>query len=157
MPLKLRIHNLLIEKKWTLACAESCSGGLLAYQFVQMPDCSNYFCGSLIAYTNQAKKDLLGVSDDSLTQFGAVSQQVAREMAIGALQKFDTYIALSVTGLAGPAGGSDVKPVGTVFIGLARVQKSALVWGFEFAGNRQTIIKKSVNAALRCLWDEIQL
>jgi nicotinamide-nucleotide amidase len=111
--------RLLSERKKTLALAESCTGGLIAHRLTNVPGASAVLMSGLVAYSNEAKRDLLGVRAESLQQAGAVSQIVAREMAEGARRRCKVDYALGVTGIAGPTGGAADKPVGTVFIALA--------------------------------------
>lgn len=109
----------LREKGLTLACAESCTGGLIAKRVTDIAGCSDVFLGGCVTYANEAKERLLGVSHASLEQFGAVSEQVAKEMARGVRERLGADIGVSATGIAGPGGGSEEKPVGTVYIGLS--------------------------------------
>jgi nicotinamide-nucleotide amidase len=113
------IVDLLTRQKKTLALAESCTGGFLAHRITNVPGASAVLTCGLVTYSNDAKKNLLGVSHETLREHGAVSAEVAREMAEGARQRHATDYALAVTGIAGPGGGSEEKPVGTVFIALA--------------------------------------
>jgi len=112
------VHTLLLEKKKTLAIAESCTGGMLTSQLVEFAGSSDYLMGGLVTYSNAAKKEVLGVAPETLDAFGAVSLETAAEMAIGARQKLDSDFALATTGIAGPDGGSEEKPVGLVCIAL---------------------------------------
>lgn len=109
----------LTERKQTLAVAESCTGGCISHRLTNVPGASAVFLGALVTYSNAAKQKFLGVSDDLLKQHGAVSQPVAGQMAEGARAAMGSDYAISVTGIAGPSGGTPAKPVGTVFIGLA--------------------------------------
>lgn len=113
------VVKLLIEKKKTLVLAESCTGGYVANQITNVPGASEVFLAGLVTYSNQSKKFLLEVSEETLAQHGAVSKATACEMAQGARLKFDADYAIAITGIAGPGGGTDEKPVGTVFIALA--------------------------------------
>ena len=109
----------LKENKVTFACAESCTGGLIAKRVVDIAGCSEVFLGGAVTYANEAKEKLLGVSHETLEKYGAVSEQTAREMAKGIRAALGADIAVSVTGIAGPGGGTPEKPVGTVYIGLS--------------------------------------
>ncbi len=113
------IIGLLTDRKETVSLAESCTGGFIANRLTNVPGASVVFRAGLVAYNNEAKERFLGVKSETLDQHGAVSEAVAREMAEGARNHSATDYALSVTGIAGPSGGTDAKPVGTVFIGLA--------------------------------------
>jgi len=113
------VVRLLTEKKKTLALAESCTGGFIANRVTNVPGASVVFLGGVVSYANSAKEKFLGVRAETLAAHGAVSEAVAREMAGGAREKFNSDFALAVTGIAGPAGGTQDKPVGTVFIALA--------------------------------------
>ncbi|HEY5345087.1 MAG TPA: competence/damage-inducible protein A [Verrucomicrobiae bacterium] len=127
------VVKLLAQKKKTLALAESCTGGLIANRITDVPGASAVFLGGVVSYANSAKEKFLGVRAEALQTHGAVSEAVAREMAFGAREKFNSDFAIAVTGIAGPSGGSAEKPVGTVFIALAsangvEVKKFLNVW-----------------------------
>lgn len=129
------IHHLMISQATTVSVAESCTGGLLGSYFTHFPGSSNYFIGGMLTYSNNAKIHNLGVKKETIDDFGAVSQQTAIEMATRARILFNTDFGISVTGIAGPDGGSPEKPVGTVWIGIAdKGQSFAQV--FHFTGNR---------------------
>jgi nicotinamide-nucleotide amidase len=113
------IVRLLAKRKKTLAIAESCTGGFIAHRITNIPGASESFLGGIVAYSNGVKEKFLGVRKISLKRFGAVSKEVAREMAEGARKKFGADFAIAVTGIAGPTGGTKSKPVGTVFISVA--------------------------------------
>jgi nicotinamide-nucleotide amidase len=113
------VVRLLTQRKETLALAESCTGGCIAHRLTNVPGASAVLLAGLVAYSNAAKQRFLGVSAETLAQHGAVSEPVARQMAEGARRETGATCALSVTGIAGPSGGTPAKPVGTVFIGLA--------------------------------------
>jgi len=117
------VCKLLLDKKLRFAAAESCTGGLLSHKITNISGASNYFVESYIVYNNFSKKQALGVKQETLDKFGAVSEEVAKEMAKGCLERADVDIAVSITGIAGPEGGNEQKPVGTVWIGLATSQK----------------------------------
>lgn len=113
------VHNTLIERGLTLAVAESCTGGVIASRFTAMPGASAYFLCGVVSYSNEAKAEVLGVDPAAIREFGAVSEQVARQMAEGARRIARADFAVATTGIAGPSGGSDEKPVGTVWIAVA--------------------------------------
>ncbi len=121
------IVNLLTDQRKTLALAESCTGGMIANRITDVPGASAVLIAGLVTYSNQSKQALLGVRSESLDAHGAVSEVVAREMAEGAIARLDTDYAISVTGIAGPSGGTDAKPVGTVFMALARRDAQTIV------------------------------
>jgi nicotinamide-nucleotide amidase len=134
----------------TIAFAESCTGGLIAARITEVPGSSAWFGMGVVTYSNEAKMKLLDVPAPMLAMYGAVSDEVARAMAEGMLCLSGADIALSVTGIAGPDGGTAEKPVGTVFIGLAE-QKFCRVEKFSFAGNRVAVRAATVESALKCL------
>ena len=133
-------HTLLVDSGNTLSLAESCTGGMLSSQLVEFPGSSNYLKQSLVTYSNEAKHQLLHVKNETLRNFGAVSPQTAHEMATGARQLLDTDFALSVTGIAGPDGGSDEKPVGLVYIGLAD-REHCWVQGIHLSIRTRTLVR----------------
>lgn len=145
------IHSLFIEKKWTLSLAESCTGGALAYRLVQLADCSCYFLGSVVAYSNKAKTNLLDVREETLEKQGAVSEQTAEEMVLGAIKRFQSDYAIATTGIAGPEGGSWQKPVGTLCFALAKRDHHLFSWTSCFEGEREAIIDAAVREALQQL------
>lgn len=118
-PTEALVVRLLTERRQTLALAESCTGGLLAHKITNVPGASSVLLAGLVTYANAAKEKFLGVRPETLAAHGAVSEAVAREMAEGARRVTGADWALAITGIAGPAGGTAEKPVGTVFIALA--------------------------------------
>ncbi len=117
--LEVKTGRLLREDDLTLAIAESCTGGLIADRITDVPGSSDYFDRGVVSYSNRAKRELLDVKGDSLENHGAVSEVVAAEMAKGVRTSSDTDIGLSSTGIAGPGGGTEEKPVGLVYLGLS--------------------------------------
>jgi nicotinamide-nucleotide amidase len=137
-----------------LAVAESCTGGLLGARLTEIPGSSDVFVGGVIAYDNEVKVELLGVSAALLAEHGAVSEPVVRAMAQGAAQRFGVPTALAVTGIAGPGGGSPEKPVGTVWIGCV-LRDDVETRRIMFAGNRHEIRARAAQAALLLLYRRI--
>jgi len=150
MELEKQIGELLSQRRWTLAVAESCTGGLLGHRITNAPGSSAYFQGGVISYSNEAKGRILGVPHDTLMERGAVSKETALAMAQAARRLFDTDVALSVTGIAGPAGGTPEKPVGLVYIGLAA--EGVDLWERHiWTGDRPENKERSAEAALELL------
>jgi nicotinamide-nucleotide amidase len=139
--------RLLKEKHLTLCTAESCTGGYLAHMITTVSGSSEYYTGSVIAYSNRIKQEFLGVSEKSLVTFGAVSEQVVREMAEGARKRMNTDIAVAISGIAGPDGGTIEKPVGTVWIAVATTS-GTMAKKFMFGEHRGRNIRKAALAAL---------
>jgi nicotinamide-nucleotide amidase len=148
------IGRLLVGEQKTLAVAESCTGGMLGSTLTSVAGASAYFRGGVLAYANDVKTAQLGVDEKLLERYGAVSEQCAKAMALGARKLFDTDYALSITGIAGPDGGTDEKPVGLVFIGLAN-HKTGMARKFQFGANREAIRLRAVYSALELLRQEI--
>ncbi len=155
VPLETRVGYLLREQGLTLAVAESCTGGLICHRLTNVPGASDYFMGGVVSYSNLAKQELLQVPADTLAAWGAVSEETAKAMASGVREAFHTDIGLSVTGIAGPTGGTPEKPVGTVYIGLATPQKVEARHHL-FHGSREEIKALSAQAALDWLRRELQ-
>lgn len=153
--LEEQLGQVFTRKGLTLATAESCTGGLLASRIVNVSGSSSYFVGGVVSYANLAKEILLGVEHSTLENHGAVSEQVAKQMANSVRKRLGVDVAISVTGIAGPTGGTPDKPVGLVWIGLSDTQGDRAVhflWGSDRTGNREL----SVEAALKMLveWAE---
>jgi nicotinamide-nucleotide amidase len=144
------VGNLLQEKGWTLALAESCTGGAVGHRITRVAGSSAYFKSSIVSYSNESKSHFLGVKKTTLERHGAVSRETALEMAEGALREANADIALSITGIAGPSGGSAEKPVGTVWMGIARRGHSD-ARHFNFHGDRERVILGAAQAALNFL------
>ena len=148
--LEEQMGSLLRERGLKIAFAESCTGGLLSNRVTNGPGSSEYFLGSLVAYAYEAKVGLLGVSWETLKAYGAVSRETVLEMARGARNAFQTDIAVSISGIAGPGGGMPSKPVGTVWLALVAIDGE---WTrlFHFSGEREQIKAASADAALRLI------
>jgi len=149
-PLELQVGTALRRKKSTVALAESCTGGLVGHLLTQVPGSSDYLMGGVIAYSDKAKEEILGVREQTLKQFGAVSAETAIEMAQGALKVFQTDYAVSVTGIAGPASDLSNKPVGLTWLAVCNAND---VWteSHNWEGNRSEIKQQSAEAALELL------
>jgi nicotinamide-nucleotide amidase len=146
--LSQEVGALLLAKKHVLTLAESCTGGLISALITNTAGSSAWFDSGLVTYSNQAKQDLLKVKEITLTQYGAVSEQVAMEMAIGALQQGRSTFAASVTGIAGPEGGTPAKPVGTVCFAWTSDDLPSISKTYLFQGNREQIREQSTIALL---------
>ena len=153
-PLELRIAKRLNKKKKTLALAESCTGGLISHRITNASGSSLYFRGAIVAYSNKVKESLLSVPGEVIKTYGAVSRQVALGMARAAREVLCSDIAISITGIAGPTGGSAKKPVGLAYIAFAsaRKRKSKRV---IFKGTRRELKEKFTNSALNFLLENI--
>ena len=145
-----RLQGICLGRHLTVAVAESCTGGLVAATLTEIPGSSGYFLGGVVSYADSAKAGLLGVSEATLAGHGAVSAQVARAMAVGARNGFGASIAASVTGIAGPDGGSPEKPVGLTYIGLAGAG-TAEVRRCLWSGDREANRRESVREVLHWL------
>lgn len=152
--LEMALTKLLIEKKYTMTTAESCTGGMIAARMVNAPGVSAVLKSGFITYANEAKEELLGVSHDTLEKFGAVSRETAEEMAEGAVKAAHTDAAVAVTGIAGPDGGTKEKPVGLVYIGV-NVRGNVEVREYHFSGSRQKIRESVTAAALTFLREKL--
>jgi PncC family amidohydrolase len=143
-----RLGAMLIERGWTICGAESCTGGLLLHRLTNTAGCSAYVQGGVIAYSNTIKQNVLRVKQGTLMAHGAVSAPVAEEMALGAQKLFRANIAVSVTGIAGPGGGTDEKPVGLTYIGVVIDENPPVVERYRWDGDRVANKEASVDAAL---------
>ncbi len=132
----------------TLAVAESCTGGLVSHRLTNVPGSSEYFLGGVVAYGNEVKADILGVRQDTLSVYGAVSEQTVTEMAFGVRNLLSTDIGAAVSGIAGPAGATPDKPVGLVWIGLS-APGVELAWRYLWQGDRLAVKEQSAEAVLQ--------
>lgn len=146
------LFTVLEKHQYKIATAESCTGGLIAAAITEVEGSSAYFERGFVTYSNEAKMEQLGVNPITIERFGAVSEQCARLMARGAFAYSLADIAVSVTGIAGPGGGSVDKPVGLVYIGLSD-ETNAVVHKHQFKGDRSSIRQQTVEAALRHIID----
>ena len=150
IPLEMALGNLLKERGLTLATAESCTGGTVASMITSIPGSSGYFSGSIVAYHNRIKTEQLGVEPEILERHGAVSREVAEEMAAGVRERFGTDTAIAISGIAGPSGGTEEKPVGTTWICVAFGDNKHSEQ-FRFVGNRERVIAWASNSAMQLM------
>ena len=143
------------KRNKTIALAESCTGGIVGKRITDIAGASRFFLGSVVTYSNKAKENILGVSEDDLKKFGAVSNTVATQMASKVRQLLNSNIGLSITGIAGPGGGSKEKPVGLVWIAISDAKK-ARAFRFQFAGNRERIRRLASDRAFWLLYEELR-
>jgi len=148
-----RLGELLRERQWRLATAESSTGGLIGHAITMISGASDYYAGGAICYSNLAKEKELGVPAALIAKHGAVSAEVAAAMAEGAWRRFSVDVGVSVTGIAGPEGGTAEKPVGLHFIGVARIGHPPVVeryqFGFDRDGNRSAAAAAALELAIR--------
>jgi nicotinamide-nucleotide amidase len=144
------VGNLLKSKGLMVATAESCTGGYVAHRFTSIPGSSEFFKGSVVAYANEIKTGILQVSSEELEKNGAVSRVVVEQMAIGVRRLLKSDVAIATSGIAGPTGGTDEKPVGTVWIAVCSDDK-VVSREFHFGALREQNIHRSTQAALLML------
>ena len=149
------VGKLLVNKKLTISTAESCTGGMLAGTLINYPGISSVFMEGAVTYSNEAKMKRLEVKKETLDNFGAVSEETAREMASGICKATNTKVGVSTTGIAGPGGGTDEKPVGLVYIGLC-IYGEVFCRKFNFKGDRQEVRLQAVKSALEFLLEHIK-
>ncbi len=147
--------HLLRKNNMTVATAESCTGGLIAHRLTNTPGSSSYFERGLVTYSNEAKIEMLGVDKKTIEEKGAVSEEVAKQMAEGIKGSAGTNLGLATTGIAGPGGGSEEKPIGTVYIGFA-FPEGVKVQHHQFSGNRWDIKSQTSEKALRTVIDYLR-
>lgn len=145
--LEKSVVDLLLANNLTVTCAESCTGGMLSARLVNVPGVSEVYKAGVVTYSNKAKRRILGVKKSTLQKYGAVSEKTAQEMAKGAAQAYKADVAVAVTGIAGPDGGTEEKPVGLVYIA-CHVKGETVVKKYQFFGNRGIVREFSVSAAL---------
>jgi PncC family amidohydrolase len=152
MKLEKAVGMCLREGGWTLSIAESCTGGLICDRITDVSGSSDYFMGGMVNYSNESKAKHLGIPLNFIRRHGAVSPQVARKMAQGVRKTFKTTFGLSTTGVAGPTGGTKRAPVGRVFIGMAKGNRT-WVEKEDFKGSRREIKRKAVERALQFFYE----
>jgi nicotinamide-nucleotide amidase len=145
------VGRLLTKQGLTVAVAESCTGGLIGHRLTQVPGSSAYVDRGVICYSNRAKQEMLGVPADLIVNYGAVSKEVAASMAKGVRERAGVSVGVSVTGIAGPGGGTATKPVGLVYVGLDGEAGDSITKEFRFHGDRHVIKQRSSQAALDVL------
>jgi nicotinamide-nucleotide amidase len=151
-----QLGECLIARKMKLAVAESCTGGWLAKVITDLPGSSDWFNGSLVTYSNEAKQRILGVQKATLDEFGAVSGETVLEMSDGILSHMEADVALSISGIAGPGGGSGDKPVGLVWFSWGRPDKPVLAEFHHFEGDREAVRRQAVEKALQLLLNMLE-
>jgi PncC family amidohydrolase len=154
-PLEVTVGELLLQHRLWLAAAESCTGGLISHLITNIAGSSNYYLGGVTAYANEAKVRLLGVSQATLDRYGAVSEETVLEMARGIRKAIGADIGVSVSGIAGPTGGTPDKPVGTVWIGLSSAPHE-YARHFMWTGDRLAVKEQSAKAALKMVVEHLQ-
>jgi len=152
MKLEKTIGDLLRKKEWTLSIAESCTGGLICDRITNVPGSSDYFEGGMVTYSNESKAKYLGIPLNYIKRHGAVSPQVARKMAQGVRRAFRTIFGLSITGVAGPTGGTKRSPIGRVYIGIANDRRT-WVRREDLKGRRREIKEKAAEKSLQVFYE----
>ena len=151
-----QLADILLERQWVLAVAESCTGGWVAKVLTDLPGCSAWFDRGFVTYTNESKHQMLGVSMKTLNAYGAVSEEAVHEMALGVLKNSPAQVSLVVSGIAGPTGATDGKPVGTVWFGWAIRDKSVEAECCCFEGDRERVRAQAVNHVMSRLVEIIK-
>lgn len=154
-PLEVLVGEILLQHELWLATAESCTGGLISHLITNVAGSSAYYLGGVTAYANETKVRLLGVNPETLELHGAVSEQTVLEMARGIRYTLAADIGLSVSGIAGPAGGTPEKPVGTVWIGLSAASEK-IARHYLWSGSRSLIKEQAAQAGLQLLLEHLQ-
>ena len=149
------LGEILCNNKLTISTAESCTGGMVAAKLISYPGISASFLEGAITYSNEAKMKRLGVRKETLDAYGAVSEETAREMAEGVAKASSSNTSIATTGIAGPGGGTDEKPVGLVYIAV-HVNNKTIIEKCNFSGNREEIRISATNHALKMLKDELE-
>lgn len=153
--LEIRLGQLFEGRDLWLAVTESSTGGLLGHMVTNAPGSSTYFKGGVIAYANEVKADLLGVKSQTLDRYGAVSKETVLEMARGVRQLLKADIGVAISGVAGPGGGTDEKPVGTTVIGMSALE-TEIAGAFVFPGQRLDIKTQAAQSAIQMVIDYLQ-
>lgn len=151
----MQLQELMIQKKKTLAIAESCTGGFLSHLITRNPGSSKYFLGSFVTYSESLKQSVLGVKEETLRSFGVVSEQVVLEMIQGVFNLTQADLALCISGIAGPDGGSEEKPIGTVWIAYGKKGEVVQTMALKLLGDRFSIIQEASNLCLDFLYKKV--
>ena len=149
----LHLQNLLIKKKETITCAESCTGGLVASYITQNSGSSSIFKGSIVTYCNEIKEKELDVKKETMIEYGVVSSEVVEQMCQGALKKFNANYAIAISGVAGPTGGTKNKPVGSVAIGIMGINTIKDIKMYHFVGDRVEVQIQAAKTALNTIFE----
>lgn len=149
-----QLGDILRHQGWTISCAESCTGGGIAYALTSVAGSSQWFNQSWVTYSNEAKQQRLGVTEATLAQFGAVSEQTVAQMVTGVVKNSGADIAVSVSGIAGPGGGTATKPVGTVWFGFM-VKGALITQCCRFDGDRLSVREQAINYAINFLYQRL--
>ncbi|MBF0473568.1 MAG: CinA family protein [Nitrospirae bacterium] len=152
-----KIINICSSRGLTIGLAESCTGGMISEMITSVSGSSKVFKGAIVSYSDNIKESLLDVSKETLITYGAVSEETAREMVLGCRKKLLTDICVSVTGIAGPTGGSVEKPVGLVYIGLLVGRNIPLLRKYKFNGNRDEIRRQSAAAVIKLIYEALSI
>ncbi|MBT3611864.1 MAG: CinA family protein [Flavobacteriales bacterium] len=155
MSLLSNLQQLCIEKKVSIVVAESCTAGLIASKLTDLSGSSSYFKGGIVAYQNEIKTKILGVSQSIIDEKTEVSAEVVKQMAKSVLKKFDADLAIATSGYAGPTGGTNKNPIGTVFIAIASAE-GVVTNRFIFSGNRQSVVNQASESSLDLLYAEVK-
>ncbi len=150
-----QVHRIMIDRSVTLATAESCTGGIIASRFTALPGASAYYKYGIVAYSNDAKRNILGVEADSIGRYGVVSEKIARQMAEGARRISHADYAVATTGIAGPTGGTPEHPVGTVYIAVASPLRTVSK-RIHAGKTRAEVVDRASRMAIELLLDELQ-
>lgn len=151
----IEIENILRKHNWTITCAESCTGGLIASKITEISGSSDIFRGSVVTYANEVKEHELGVKKETIIQYGVVSKEVVSQMLDGVLKKFNATYAIAVSGIAGPNTTCE-KPIGTVVIGIKNIFGFEKIKEFHFTGDRKMVQKFSMESSFNMILEKLQ-
>ncbi len=149
----IQLQSILKNNNQTVTCAESCTGGLIASMITEISGSSSIFKGSVVTYCNEIKEQELDVKKETMIKYGVVSYEVVEQMLNGVIKKFNANYSIAVSGVAGPTGGTKMKPVGTVVIGVLSTYGDKNILVYNFSGNRKNIQIKAAKTALKLLFN----